>query len=511
MYSCVVSSGQLFFYFIDSPLALFEELHEIDKNWISLLSKLLPALRENSKFQKLQNDGELDNVSIAGSTYEGAMVARVFTPSNGSISREIETDVEFTLLSIPESYKGIVEDIPQKKGFARVCITDDLLWKFSIASNWDVYKRHFEERRYKICKSGYFKPNVMKETLSSNLDINKSPKTRLRVATFLSASTEERITFKFNTPTITKATVQDNFDVYVNEKLILKVAWDFSTLIRINWWPEVANEWIFRERKWPKKSVINDLTKTSYLITKSSVDPSSENDTSELQYSFAHLERELVSRRSSDQGYLYLIFKSIFYKWIKPIDPDAISSFIVKTVMFWVCEEYCPNHRIWRKKSCVRTLNQLFCKLLSALEDRHLPYYFIPSINVIETIKDELRIKMISIVNNIVRDTWKFIPKNVGRVIEVTKEIFILGTSVNNLLNCLELVKYSVKLFIKNIETFKEIYTGKSTRQSRNYVESVGSIQYKNDQQSGNLELYTTAAFYLLIFVINLNRLCLIY
>ena len=102
---------------------------------INLGNKLLPALRENSKFQKLQNDGELDNVSIAGSTCEGAIVSRIFRQSYGSVSREIETDVEFTLLSIPESHRNIVEDIPDKKGFARVCITDNLLWKFSVASN----------------------------------------------------------------------------------------------------------------------------------------------------------------------------------------------------------------------------------------------------------------------------------------------------------------------------------------------------------------------------------------
>ena len=479
---------------------------------INLGSRLLPALRKNSKFQKLQNNGELDNVSIAGSTYEGAIVARIFRPSNGSVSREIETDIEFTLLNIPESQKNIVEDIPDKKGFARIRITDSLLWKFSVTSNWDVYKQHFEDRRHKICKGGYFKPNVMKETLSSNLDINRSPSSQLQIETFLSASTKEKITLKFNTPTITKATVQDNFDVYANEKLVLNVAWDFSTLIRINWWPQVANEWIFRKRKWPNKTVINDLTKMSYLITKSSVDPSSGNDTSELQYSFAHLEKELISRRSSDQGYLYLIFKSMFYKWIKPIDPETISSFIVKTVMLWLCEEYCPNHHIWRKKSCVRTLNRLFCKLLSALEDRKLPYYFIPTINVIEGINDESRIKMISVVKDIVCDTWKFIPKNVDEVIKVSKKIINLGTSVNNLLNCVELVRYLLaKLFIENIEIFKNIlFTRKSTSNSRNYVESLCPIQYSNDQQSRNLVLYTTAAYYFLIFVIKLNWLCLI-
>ena len=165
----------------------------------------------------------------------------------------------------------------------------------------------------------------------------------------------------------------------------------------------------------PKKSVINGLTKMSYLITKSSISPSLEIDTSELQYSFAHLERKLIPEGCSDQRYMYLIFKSIFHKWIRPIDPEVMSSFIVKTVMFSVCEKYYRNHRMWRKKSCVRALDRLFRKLLSVLEDRHLPYYFIPSINVIETINDESRTKMISIVKDIVCDTWKFIPKNFNK------------------------------------------------------------------------------------------------
>ena len=503
------------FLFTDSRLALFEELHEIDRKGIHLVSKVLAALRENSKFQNLQNDGGLDNVAIAGSTYEGAMMARIFRPADGSVSREIETDVEFVLLSIPASHKNIVENIPDKKGFARIRITDKLLWKFSVTSNWDVYRQHFEGRRHKICKNGYFKPNVLKETLRANLDINKSPITQLNVKMFLAASAEGSITLKFNTPELTKATVQDNFDVHVNEKLILNVAWDISTLIRINWWPDVASEWIFRKRNWPKKNVINNLTKISYLITKSSVAPSSENDTSELRYSFAHLERELISRRSSDQGYIYLIFKSMFYKWIKPIDLEVISSFIAKTVMFWACEEYCPKHRMWQKKSCIRTLNYLFSQLLSALEERRLPYYFIPSINVIETIDDESRMQMISIVKEIVCDTRKFIPKNIGEVIEVSKDILHLGSSLNHLLNCLQLLRHLVKLFIKVIETVKDILNiRKSTKHFHNFFELFRPIQNKNDQLPENLVLYTLhieTAFYFLMFLIELNRFCLIY
>lgn len=45
--------------FTDSRLALFEELHETNRRVINLGRKLFPALRENSKFQKLQNYGEL--------------------------------------------------------------------------------------------------------------------------------------------------------------------------------------------------------------------------------------------------------------------------------------------------------------------------------------------------------------------------------------------------------------------------------------------------------------------
>ena len=86
-------------------------------------------------------------------------------------------------------------------------------------------------------------------------------------------------------------------------------------MIKLNWWPDIAREWILRERIWPSKAVISDLTKLSYLIMKSSAAPSSKNDTSfELRYSFAHLEKELVMKRSPSQAYVYLVFKSMFYK-----------------------------------------------------------------------------------------------------------------------------------------------------------------------------------------------------
>ena len=58
--------------------------------------------------------------------------------------------------------------------------------------------------------------------------------------------------------------------------------------------------------------------------------------------------------------------------------------------------------------------------------------------------------------------------KILTKVIEVSNEMLNLGTSVNNLLNCVKLVRYLAKLFIKNIEIFKGIlFIGKTTSNCR--------------------------------------------
>ena len=202
----------------------------------------------------------------------------------------------------------------------------------------------------------------------------------------------------------------------------------------------------------------------------------------------------------------------MFYKWIKPIDSETITSFFTKTVMFWVCEEYSPKSRMWRKKSCIRTLNYLFRQLLLALEVNHLPYYFIPSINVIEAVNDTSRMKMISFVKEILYNTEKFVPNNVDEVIEISLEMLNVAMSVNLVLNCFELLRRSFKLFVKTIEIFQDVLNIETpSRRLFCCVEIFQPIQGRNDQLSETLVLYSSAAFYFFIFLIELNRLCLIY
>ena len=173
----------------------------------------------------------------------------------------------------------------------------------------------------------------------------------------------------------------------------------------------------------------------------------------------------------------------MFYKWIKTIDSEVISSFIAKTIMFWVCEKYPPEHRIWQKKSCVGTLNHLFCELLSALEEKNLPYYFIPHINVIDMMNDTVRMKMVSVVKEIVSDTSNFIPGNVLEVIEVSQEMFSM-----------------LKLFHGVFDSYHFLYTDPQTKK-----------QLTQSTKVLGIPVFREILFYLIIFLIEMNRFCLIY
>ena len=77
----------------------------------------------------------------------------------------------------------------------------------------------------------------------------------------------------------------------------------------------------------------------------------------------------------------------MFLKWIKPLNPERISSFIVKTIMFWACEEFPSMHEMWYEDldSMLDALTYLFLQTKEAFEKHNLPYFFINTVNVIES------------------------------------------------------------------------------------------------------------------------------
>ena len=457
----------------------------MDKEWTVFSHSMCSALLKTSKFGISQKKGSFHDAIITGSNSEGGAMSRLFKPTDGHISRDMEIDTELMLLDIPVSHKNLVEDISDKEGFVKVRFTDDILHNLILKGNWEVKKEDYIKYIPFLFEDGYVRPYFLKEKMRSALIWDD--RSRNMLEDLLSGSTEKNVNLVMGPSKLTKATIESSFDIYVDKNYFSNWAWDVSTVFRINWWPDIAREWIFRKRNWPKKTFINEITKTAYLITKSSVEPSLEKDITELRYSFSHLERALVSRRSADQNYIYFIFKSMFYKWIKPIDSDIISSFFAKTVMFWVCEEFSPDNKMWQKCSCVQAINHLFRELLSALEKSHLPYYFIPSINVIENITDYVRIKMISIVKEIVYDTEKFVPENVGEVIGVSQEMLSMAKSIN---------KATMYCNYKFFGALYSVYVNKNQPSQMFFTFATAAVQ--------------EALFWFALFFIELNRLYLI-
>ena len=141
----------------------------------------------------------------------------------------------------------------------------------------------------------------------------------------------------------------------------------------------------------------------------------------EFQYSFAHIERRIISLQSDNQRLVFYIAKSIFYRWIKPINPDVITSFMLKNTMLWLCEEYGPENNIWGYfRETTKILNvarMLFDRILRQAKEHFMPYYFIPAMNVYESISSDLMKKMIVIMTEILNGIEVFIPKNTESVI----------------------------------------------------------------------------------------------
>ena len=319
----------------------------------------------------------------------------------------------------------------------------------------------------------------MKKSLEKILDIPDNTHNFLEI--LLSAAFRKKVKLIIRPHKQTKATVEGNLDIYISHEYFLHISWDIATIFRINWWPDIAREWIFRKRNWPEKKVIKDLTSICYLISKSLVAPSSRDGMLEMRYSFAHVERQLIGRRSPDQAYIYLIFKSMFYKWIKPLDSEVIGSFIVKTIMFWVCEEFPPEHRMWHRGSCIGgALNYLLRELLSAMKRKNLRYYFIPSINVIEMINDTLIDEIKLIVEEMVCDTGKFVPCNVTSVIDISREVINLLRPLKHILN--------------TSFTFHPIGSRRTNSLQSEVLVSIS--------------LFPEIIFFFAIFLIELNRFC---
>ena len=140
-------------------------------------------------------------------------------------------------------------------------------------------------------------------------------------------------------------------------------------------WPEEVNEWITRPRhhNWPVPQLVNKISKQDCHAVAVG-DPTSPFCSQEWRISFLLGERELVWNFNDTQIQTYIILKMLLKKYIEPLAPDQLSSYHLKTVMFWLIEE--EGNSRWFEENLLICVSDCLDKLQHCIEEGNIEHYF---------------------------------------------------------------------------------------------------------------------------------------
>ena len=331
-------------------------MQRLDDEYFSTVRDLLNRIFKFDLGIGRVQQGGIKNIGIAGSTAEGAAIARIFRTNDlfpKCLNREIELDLEYVLLEIPENMRSHVEDLQGKKiGFLNLRVDSNFL-KSVNRLGWDIKDEEIVSVLPKVAPNGYLLPHRLKEISLDKLRFRNSSQTIELLFAYVLNKKLPDITLTNIEQGINKSSVKFDGIVNIENKPWVAISFDAVHLIKLTWWPEIASEWKTRKRNWPdNEDLIKDLTKESFIIAKPTCDEDSVFNSKEMRYSFSHMERKLVEIRSRFQNMTYLVFKCMIYKWLSPANTEhnGIKSFLGKTVMFWVCEDNHKDDKLSGKK-----------------------------------------------------------------------------------------------------------------------------------------------------------------
>lgn len=170
----------------------------------------------------------------------------------------------------------------------------------------------------------------------------------------------------------------EKFDKF-SEMLPLET--DLALAIQCQEWPFIAEEWFTRKRTkgWPSESFIAQVRSMPCFVLPVG-DPESTTSDLEWRYAFVPAERELVWTFNDCQIQCYLVLKAIKSQYLKSIAKDDLSSFHLKTIVFWLSEE--NGIEMWETRNLMLCVVACMNRLLLCIEKQSLPHYFLPERNL---------------------------------------------------------------------------------------------------------------------------------
>ena len=329
---------------------------------------------------KAFNAGKLlnpDKHTLSGSLVEGAMAARLFQRKEDW--REIETDIMCNIFTIPQELSHLLEPVEDKIGFVRLRFSRELC--FDVNNACTRAEKYLEDKKKEDYSSDqmtqYIDPLIIKGYYFNASIPNPA----------LGQSTSQ-----------SETTVEDKLDWVLFRESVDKVP-----SVRLHFWPQQATTWITRCRLWPPQDTIQSIVdKGCQLVPRSS--PGGDVH-SEWRLSFSGPEAILAQLRTKGQQQAYYFFKAFFYQYLKCVESSEhkakpLYSYIIKTAMLWASEELHPEDPVWA--SLEKSSLMLAFKLLESLEAGFLPHYFIPEINLLERVGEDVRNQCSTIISR-----WK--------------------------------------------------------------------------------------------------------
>ncbi|KAL3881827.1 hypothetical protein ACJMK2_028219 [Sinanodonta woodiana] len=156
---------------------------------------------------------------------------------------------------------------------------------------------------------------------------------------------------------------------------------DCAFAIICPYWPDPAMEWASRPRLhgWPSNELVDQLKQMHCHLLPVGDSESKEIDL-EWRFAFVYQERELMWSFSTIQIQCYVILKALKKEFLSPVLHDEISSFHLKTVMFWLLEN--EGQGMWTEENLLQCVVLCLEKLKECISTMHLPHFFIRQRNL---------------------------------------------------------------------------------------------------------------------------------
>ena len=414
-----------------TPLQQWRSLHKIDQDVSFKIKSCMTSILRFCGIARDHGESGVSNVMLAGSAHEGGVLSRAFLKKEKKNNWELELDLEFVLLDLSKSLKDHIEETTNN-GFVRVRFSADELYTLSLKNGWkfsEEYRKVFKN----IVRDGYIYPKELKNLLQQEFIYNPTSKFPEAVIALLFNKNVDGINLECTFPgAITKSSIMTQVIIKYREETLLTFSYDAVVLIRLDWWPEAAHQWITRKRAWPRESDIKNLSTCCYVIPKPRLPEMVEHngdDEINFRYTFSHIERKLMSKLSPQQSFVYFLFKSLFYLHVKNLESDIIPSYCCKTTMLWTCEKFESSDPFW--DSTMQAVAYLFSELSIAFQNGTMKHYFIEQINIIDNIPESIQKTLTQKISTIVSSILDFVPHDVSKISKFGQRFDALFSVIN--------------------------------------------------------------------------------